>query len=911
MRTANAAAAILFAAMSPQPTWSADSTSDRAHVRTEPADSRATAEKEISNYVSRLEEAVAAESVLRIVPLVDAEQLTEMVVSSIRNKRLAAVMRETFGKRLIGQLASGFARSVSGWDRHQTAKMTIAESLDLATVTLRVWDQESYSNRIQCWLIRRKSGWKLYDFNELALGLRMTQLLLVTLDQLQTEGLAFSANDGRTLQLAVFSLHGGDYEAADKHLRIVENRKLPTLLEAIKWTVISLVATGLDDNERVLMALDRCEKLGQPFPIADYLRAVAHNRLGNHDEALAAADRFLKTFGEDSEALHERGLALEWLDRNDEALAAYRRGLDDSPGSAENLIGLGLLLPDDQKKEIATRFAASPHPAARFDVIAYGFLEEVDMAALETITAAMKAVDSGDLNVPYYEAELAMFREDYTLAAKILGDVLPKITDEEQRPYYLERFFDASLEAEQVIAAYQQVPEKEYAFEYMADELSVQSRSDQLTALISEHRQEFQNSALTWYFTAKIHYHEDDYEKADEAYAKALTLEPDEYYAESIVQSRVYCWYNLGKGVDAYGQIKPDDKTFAILADLYFDDEKLADIETLIGRHKKTYGVSAPSVYWQGRVHWSRHEYAKCVETVVPHLEMLADELEEWEIADTTINVLRCLIRLDRASEGLAILDATRDVYTYPLASLLVDTALGKIDEANRRLDEGFENDEWWPSDLIDDDDFGRILQTSQAAPIRRRLVRALIDENRTDGFTMLLDKSVELSVNQIKSAARRLWNVDLVEIDATEVSTEEPGQAIIDDGDGLYRIWVDGVRFAVTASDGQRYRFPDTFAAEIYESHTRNLFKQHKAILGLNVVGPSDKDMSWRMAARLLIALTEDANPLLVESLATGHLSVWNDSLKEGMLGDNPLQAVQSAGTVPAADLGDDASAR
>ena len=909
MRTATTAAAILFAMVCPEPGRTAEPEVDQAHVKTAPAESRATAEKEISDYVARLGEAIAAESVLRIVPLVDAEQMTEMIVASIRNKRLAAAMRESFGNRMIGHLASGFARSVTGWDRHQTSKMTIAESLDIATVTLRVWDQESYSNRIQCWLIRRKSGWKLYDFNELGLGLRMTQLVLVTLDQMQVEGVAFSANDARNLQLAVFSLHGEDYEAADKHLRLVENRKMPTLLESIKWTVISLVATGLGDNERVLMALDRCAKLGRPFPIADYLRAVAHNQLGNHEEALAAADRFLKTFGEDADALYERGLALEWLDRNEEAIDAYRRGLDDTPGSAENLVGMGLLLQDDQKNEIATRFAASPHPAARFDDIAYGFAVEDDMAALAVITAAMKKIDADDLNVPYYEAELATSREDHVLAAKILGDVLPKITDEEQRPYYLERFLDASLEAEQAVAAYQQVPEKEFAFEYLADELSAASRSDELTALIDKHRRDYPNDPITWYFTGELHYDADEYENADAAFSKALTLEPDEYYAESIVRYRVYCWYNLGKGLDAYGQIKPDDETFATLADLYFDDEKLADIETLIGRHEKTYGVSAVSVYWQGRIHWSRHEYEKCVAAVVPHFNTLAEELEEWEFSATTIDVVRCLIRLDRASEAPPILDAVSNFYLDPLSPLLVDAALGRIDEASRRLDEGLE-DEWWPSQLIDDEDLNRVLQTSQATPLRRRLVRALIDENRTDGFAMLLEKPAELTIDQIKSAAKRLWDVDLIETDELPPDAAKLKQAIIDDGDGWYRIWADDNRFAITGSEGPRYRFPDTFAAEIHESDTRNLFKQHKAVLGLNVVGPADKDKSWRMASRLLIALTEDAKPLLVESLSTGHLSVWNDSLKEGMLGDDPLRAVQSAGTVPAADV-DDASAR
>ena len=98
---------------------------------------------------------------------------------------------------------------------------------------------------------------------------------------------------------------------------------------------MAIVAIGLEDYDRVLDALDRCEKLGRPFPIADYLKAVAYNQLGDPEKALAAVERFEKVFGKDAEVLYERGQALEQLEQTDEALNAYRQGLEgiNGPGS--------------------------------------------------------------------------------------------------------------------------------------------------------------------------------------------------------------------------------------------------------------------------------------------------------------------------------------------------------------------------------------------------------------------------------------------------------------------------------------------------------------------------------------------------------------------------------------------------
>lgn len=883
---------------------------DKAVVTTVPADSREVAEKEISEYVSRLGVAVAAESVLRIVPMVDAEQMAEIIVAEIKNRRMADSLRNTFKTRLLGQLAAGVSRTVAGWDRHQLSRLAINKSLDLTTFTLRVWDQDGYSGRMECWLVRRKSGWKLYDFNDLAFGIRVTQTVKMTLGQLANEDTSFSEQDMRTLQIAMYSLHGEDFETADEQLRLVEKRKFPSLLESIKWALISIVAATLEDYERVLMALEQCDRIGQPFPIADYVRANAHNQLGNPELALEAADRFLKVFGPDADALYERGLALEALDRDDEALAAYRQGLDDTPGSAENLAGLGLLLPSDQTEEIATRFAASPHPASRFDDIAYEFLYEENMPALATLTAAMKKINPDDLYVPYYEAELAFSREEYPLASSLLGNALSKVDDEELQAIYLDRFLDASLLAKQTLAAYRQVDDKAYAFEYLVADLPGEDRDDELRTLIDAHREAFPNDPLTWYFTGELHYYNDDYEKADQAYARAAELEPDEYYAESITNSRVFCWYALGKGLEAYEQFKPDHVVFETLAELYFDDESFADLTTIIDRHRQVHGKSGIIVYWQSLSLWAQQKHADCVNAVLSDFDLVVAELEGWQLTTLGESVVRSLIRLDRTEEALPLFDRITELDDDPLNALLVHSALGHTDKTNALLDRCLHEGDWSSSELLDDEDLNRILQTKAGASIRSKLVRRFFDENREDAFVMLLKAPVEISAEQIKVAAKRLWSADFAITDNSQTFNSKDKPTIVDNGFGWFLIVNGEFSCSINTRDYPRCAHPETVAAEIRELRTQNLYRQHRAHVSITLAEKSTDAESWRMAARLLIELTADADPLLIEAPATTHLAIWDEDLKKGMLGENPVRAVQSINMVPVIVIDDDSPA-
>lgn len=910
MRIAILAGGFLFAMAFVPQVQAEEPDFDRAHVETSPSESRVAAEKEITEYISRLGEAVAAESVLRIVPMVDGEQTTEMVVSAIRNDRLAAAMRKAMDSRMVSQLAAGVSRSTMGWDRHHISKITVDDSLDLAVVTVRVWDQESYSNRIRFWTIRRPAGWKIYDFNELALGLRVTQIMLVTVGQVGRGATTVTDNDVKILKLAMYSLHGQDFETADQQLRILENRSFPALLESIRWALVAIVATALDDSERVLIALSHCDKNKQPFPIADYLRAVAYNQLGEPEKALAAADRFRKVFGDDAEALFERGLALEALERNDEAIAAYRQGLDDTPGSAENLAALGLLLPPDQKNEIATRFAVSPHPAARYDEIASAFLENEDMAALEALTGAMKKIDASDLNVPYYEAAAAMARDDNARAAIVLSNVLDRINDEEQRPYYIDLFLDASLKSKGVVAAYQHLPEKNYAFEYMASELTGEDRDDELLALIEAHRRGFPDDALTWYYTGEVHYYADEYEKADQAYAKASEFTDDEDYSLEIIRSRVYCWYMLDKGLDAFGKLKPNGIVFENLAELFFDDDRFDDLVTLIDRFEQAQGISGRSVFWRSRVYWSKQDYARCVEAVQPNIRLIIDELDEWDVSTVSLLTVRSLLRLDRAEETLPLLNMTAELDVDPILALLVNTSLGKVKEASNDLNECLNVGDWWPSELLDDEDLNRLLQAEQAAPVRSQLVRAFIDENRANGFVMLLKDPVDISADQIMQAANRVWGVKLILNDSSNPANPNDKHRLVDYGTGWFRIVMGERRFSVHVSEHPRCTYPATVAAEIRELRAHNRYKQHRAVLEVTLDEASTNEETWQMAARLLVELSQNTEPLLVEAPVSGHLAVWEDSLKQGMLGENPLQAVKSVRMVPVIRVDDDSPA-
>ncbi len=181
------------------------------------------------------------------------------------------------------------------------------------------------------------------------------------------------------LMQVVNAINEDDLEAAGGLLGDLKNVKLPNSIEGIRWFMVASVEVTNERPQPALAAVDRAEMFQRDFPMVEYLRSVAFNQLGEHEKALKSAQKFIRLLGDDADAYLEMGDALEGLDRPDEALAAYRKGLDDTPESLDNLLALGLLLPDDKKGEIAERFAKLRRPQDDCETIAGEFLDAEDI----------------------------------------------------------------------------------------------------------------------------------------------------------------------------------------------------------------------------------------------------------------------------------------------------------------------------------------------------------------------------------------------------------------------------------------------------------------------------------------------------------------------------------------------------
>ena len=910
MRNGSLLSILLVGVCSSVSVVAAEVPAERALVPTTPAASRKQAETEIAEYIAKLGKVASESSVLSMVPLVDAQQTAELLAAQIKDKDLGKSIKSLLRNRLTGQMAVGIMQANSDWERHVNSRLVVANSLDLATVTVRTWDRDGYSNRVQYWLIRRSDGWKSYDFNDLSLGIRTTQIVLIVFGQAIAEGSSMTRQELNLLKTAVFSLQAEDFDRADEQLRLIEDRKFPPLVEAIKWTVIAITAAAQEDHERVLDSLDRCDKLGHPFPIGDYVRAFALNELERPEEALAAVERFDKSLGEDAQSLYERGRALQSLDRDDEALTAFRRGLDDTPDLTENLIGLGLLLAPENKQEIVTRFAVLRRPAERFEEIAVEYVDAVDAVALQTLVDAMAKIDANNLDVAYYGAEAALMRDEPAAAAALLGKALKRTIDEDQRPFYFERFLDASLAAEQVVAGYRQVSEKQDAFEYMAIEMTGEDRDDELLALINEHSREFPNDPLTWYFTGEMHFYSDEFDKADQAYSKAATLKPSEYYLEDIRTSRVYCWYHQDKGSEAYGQLKPDSEVFDQLAELYFVDDRVEELRTLVDHHESAHGSSVEIVFWRGQVLWQLKEYASFVQLIQPKFDQIIAEFDESDNWETGLKLLRSLQRLGRIDESLKMAKRINKIHGDPFPVLLASAALGDMDQSLTQLELAYDEWDWYAYELLNDEDLNRALQKEEAAPLRARLVRHFVDENRDTSLVLLLKEPVEISVDQLQAAVKRAWNIELTQIDPDQVLKSESTRRIVDYETGWFDVKNEDHEFSIEVSTDPRCRFPETVAKEIRELRRHTLYGQHRAFVMIRLDTEEPDSQAWRLAARLIAELAADMKPLLLEAPEGSHLALWDESLKQELMGDDPLAAIRKVRMVPVIRIDDDSPA-
>jgi tetratricopeptide (TPR) repeat protein len=303
------------------------------------------------------------------------------------------------------------------WNSHKVSKISLSDNSQEAVV----YDMEYHGvpphktqQKLRWWLHAAGSTWKVWDFEDLAVGFRVSTIMGSGMASMDSAGISGSTikEAGQKMQAAGAAMQAGDLSTAQTTLQSLNAMSLPPNFAAVRQTGWAALHVRQGLYQEALKDCDSVEATGQDVPIVFQFRAIAYNKLGQYDNALQSSQKWEDALGADSDMYYQRGLALKNLKRPADAIAAFEKSLDEDPDAAGSLFELAQLLPPGKKSEIGTRFAQADAPATVFANTAPVLQRTRDAESLQSLIDAYSArpESAGDPLLPRYRAQLKLLQ---------------------------------------------------------------------------------------------------------------------------------------------------------------------------------------------------------------------------------------------------------------------------------------------------------------------------------------------------------------------------------------------------------------------------------------------------------------------------------------------------------------------
>ncbi len=608
-------------------------------------------------------------------------------------RRTSREIRATLGQALQQQAPLlEWARSEIKNIRHLGAGEVV--------VIVRHRTAEGVILKMRWWATRQLGVWKLYDFEDLDMGMRFTTTAAAMAGQGfgNLQEAARAVNNIRDALVAMVSEN--DLDKAEQKLRQVAEVKLPAQLDGVRWVVTSLLYLQREQFQAALDGLQRAERLHPDMPILNMLKGTAYNRLGQWKQALEHLEAYRDLLGEDAVICYQLGEALRGLQRWPEAAAACRKALDHNPKESDAFLGLlRALRPEDDNSDVAERFARLDNPRENFDVCAEDCRTDRDATLLPILVRAMRKIDPNHVPVDYYDGIVRAWAGQADEATLLFRSALARQAEAEKRTEYVNGFLQAMVQGGKAPQAYTAAPEPREAFRFLAGELKKGYRPDDLKQLVAAHAVRHPDDPLLPFYQGEVYVQEGHYLLAEKAFAAGMDRPPADFPLETFRSSRVQARYYSGQGMSAYKEIGPAQETFVQLAGLYLGDHQLADLEALLDARVKTAPDDFESLCYRYRL---RIRQDRTAEAVALFRKALAREKE----ADAKQSMVR-LFLMEMAEEG-KVLEAyraapnAREAFPILANSLLEDNRIAELRQlldAHRQHDDdiwlAFYTGEW------------------------------------------------------------------------------------------------------------------------------------------------------------------------------------------------------------------------
>jgi tetratricopeptide (TPR) repeat protein len=423
-----------------------------------------------------------------------------------------------------------------------------------------------------------------------------------------------------------------------------------------------MILLGRGAPEAALKRLDEAERLQPSIPALKSFRGVVAVANGRYAEALDLVDRYMAEVGPDPDALEVRGTALEGLDRIPEAIVSYRQALDELPDLINSIHGLCRILENDQKSEIALRVSRASDPLATYDVVYWQAHEDKDSATLDVLKAWLRKAHPNDQRTIRLELHGLIEAGNAPEAGIALRQRLASDLNDELKRTALYTYIHSMISADRHLEAYAAVPDDHaaLAFRILADDIDERPIPLPLNPadgdlklqrdLIALHHRRKPDDPWILYFEGSVLMHEWKLAEAERKFAAGQAKLPprpkvedpdasvDDWDANRFRGSRVFCLYQMKKGLRAYGEVGPAADTFAQLAFNYSNDKDAPGLEALIAAHRKREPKDRQLIYWSAELLYLGDKRIEASEAFLKFVtEGKDDEPNRWQAIDRCV----------------------------------------------------------------------------------------------------------------------------------------------------------------------------------------------------------------------------------------------------------------------------------
>lgn len=262
------------------------------------------------------------------------------------------------------------------------------------------------------WLARTADGWRIYDYEDLSVGLRTVELM----GTLMSAGIAGQAEPWvddfipvMTLMRSIDISDPGQLSGLEEPLMKLRRHEMPRSIRRFASTMAVSIYQVTGRTDEALAELEASRDGDYRSPMWHYQRAGALTAAGRFDESAAELGRHAETFGWDSDSLEMLSDCHFEAGRLDEARDAALRGLGDNPGSPRCLASLAAASSIEQLRDPATAelFAAGEDPESGYEVALDYLISLGKTEPAGVLFESLRSRHPDSELIPYYEEELA------------------------------------------------------------------------------------------------------------------------------------------------------------------------------------------------------------------------------------------------------------------------------------------------------------------------------------------------------------------------------------------------------------------------------------------------------------------------------------------------------------------------